>query len=63
MIETSELSAILEELQMLRNLYKKIADKNIRVEDPSPGDLEAVDADDEYYTLSEVEDLLRSKKG
>ncbi len=62
MIENSELSAILDELRMLRNLYKKIAEQNIAVEDPLPGDFEAVDSDDEYYELSKVENLLKSSK-
>ncbi len=62
MIEPSELTAILDELRMFRNLYKKIAEHSIPVEDPLPGDFEAIDADDEYYTLSEVENLLKSRK-
>ena len=62
MVETSELAAILEELQMLRNLYRKIADQNVGDEDPMPGDFEAVDSGDEYYELSEVKKLLKSRK-
>ena len=62
MIETSELTAIREELRLLRNLYKKIAEHSIPVEDPLPGDFEALDSDDEYYELSEVENLLISRK-
>lgn len=54
MIETSELNAIREELEVLRRLYKKIVAQNIAVEEPSPGDIEAIESDEETVGLEEV---------
>ena len=61
MVEASELRAIREELQMLRFLYKKIAEQHIPVEEPSPGDVEAIECAEEAVGLVEVRGLLERR--
>ena len=62
MVEISELNAIREELETLLFLYKKIAEQRIPVEEPSPGDIVAIESDEETYDIDDAFTLLNQRR-
>ena len=58
-MEDQTLVEIRDELRELRILYSRLVNHFIPVEDPEPGDIEAINAPDEYVDLDEVKAILK----
>jgi archaellum component FlaC len=64
MSESSEIQEIREEIRELRLLYRKLAEDLIPEEEPTPEEVEALDAEPkEYLSEGELLDLLRPEAG
>ncbi len=63
MVESSELAEIREEIRELRLLYGKLVERLIPEEEPTPEELEALDAEPkEYFSEDELMKLLKPGK-
>jgi hypothetical protein len=54
MTDTPDLETIRQELHELRLLYKKIAEHHIPTEEPLPGDIEALESEEETVGEKEI---------
>jgi len=59
MTDTPDLETIRQELHEPRLLYKKIAEQHIPTEEPLPGDIEALESEEETLGEEEIRRALK----